>query len=66
MPKMKTRRAAAKRFKVRKSGKVKFKHAYLRHCLEAQPKSAKRKLRKNGTLTEADAKHVRLMLPYQG
>lgn len=64
MPKMKTRRAAAKRFKVNKNGKVRFKHAYLRHCLEAQPKGAKRKLRANGTMCEADAKHVRLMMPY--
>ncbi len=64
MPKMKTRRAAAKRFRINKRGKVKFKHAYLRHCLEAQPKSAKRKLRKTGIMAEADAKHVRAMLPY--
>ena len=64
MPKMKTRRAAAKRFKIRKSGKVKFKHAFLRHCLEQQPKKAKRGLRQSGTLDECDAKVVRRMLPY--
>lgn len=64
MPKMKTRRAAAKRFKVNRNGKVKFKRAYLRHCLEQQPKSAKRKLRRGGTLFEGDAEHVRRMMPY--
>jgi large subunit ribosomal protein L35 len=64
MPKMKTRRAAKKRFSINKKGKVKFKHAFLRHCLEQQPKSAKRKLRKSGTLSEGDARHVRAMMPY--
>jgi len=64
MPKMKTRRAAAKRFSVKKSGKVKFKHAFLRHCLEQKPKKAKRGLRQGGHLKEQDAKHVRLMMPY--
>lgn len=63
MPKMKTRRAAAKRFSINKRGTVKFKHANLRHCLEQKPKSAKRKLRKNGVMAECDARHVRAMLP---
>jgi large subunit ribosomal protein L35 len=64
MPKMKTRRAAAKRFSVNRNGKVRFKHAKLRHCLEHQPKKAKRKRRQAGTMCEADARHVRAMLPY--
>lgn len=64
MPKMKTRRAAAKRFSLNRNGKVKFKRAYLRHCLEHKPKKAKRKLRRKGTMCEADARHVRAMLPY--
>lgn len=66
MPKMKTRRAAAKRFSITKNGKVRFKHAYLRHCLEHQPKKAKRKLRQTGTMQEQDARHVRAMMPYGG
>jgi len=66
MPKMKTRRAAAKRFKVTKNGKVRFKHAFMRHCLEHKPKEAKRGLRQTGTMTEGDARHVRAMLPYGG
>jgi large subunit ribosomal protein L35 len=64
MPKMKTRRAAKKRFSINANGKVRFKHAYLRHCLEHQPKKAKRGLRQPGTMCEADAKHVRAMMPY--
>ncbi|MCB9665531.1 MAG: 50S ribosomal protein L35 [Alphaproteobacteria bacterium] len=65
MPKMKSRRGAAKRVKINKNGKVRFKRAYLRHCLANRPKSAKRKLRHAGTLGECDAKHARAMLPYQ-
>ncbi len=64
MPKMKTRRAAAKRFEVRKSGKVAFKHAHLRHCLEHKHKGLKKLLGKTGFLREQDARHVREMLPY--
>lgn len=64
MPKMKTRRAAAKRFSINRNGKVKFKHSHLRHCLEQKPKGAKRKLRKNGLMKECDARKVRAMLPY--
>lgn len=63
MPKMKTRRAAAKRFSVNSNGKVRFKRAYKRHCLEGQPKKAKRQLRRAGVMFEGDARHVREMLP---
>lgn len=64
MPKMKTRRAAAKRFSINRNGKVKFKHAHLRHNQSSKEKGVKRKLRFSGRLVEADAKHVRQMLPY--
>jgi large subunit ribosomal protein L35 len=62
--KMKTRRAAAKRFGINSNGKVRFKRAYKRHCLEGQPKKSKRQRRGNGTMFEGDARHVRAMLPY--
>jgi large subunit ribosomal protein L35 len=64
MPKMKTRRAAAKRFKVNANGKVRFKRAHKRHCLEHKSKDMKRTTRRAGVLQEQDAKHVRLMMPY--
>jgi large subunit ribosomal protein L35 len=64
MPKMKTRRAAAKRFQINKNGKVKFKHAHLRHNQSSKAKDVKRKLRFSGRLREQDAKHVREMMPY--
>jgi large subunit ribosomal protein L35 len=64
MPKMKTNRAAAKRFRFTKSGKVKAKRAYLRHILTTKSKTQKRRLRKSGTISAADLKQVRRLLPY--
>jgi large subunit ribosomal protein L35 len=65
MPKMKTHRGAAKRFKVTATGKVKFKRAHLRHCLEHKKKSTKNELQKGGIMVEADARKVRAMLRLQ-
>jgi large subunit ribosomal protein L35 len=66
MPKLKTRRAAAKRFRATGSGnKIVRRKAYKNHLL--QHKSAERKRRRlsNSTLVdEADFKEVVLMLPY--
>jgi large subunit ribosomal protein L35 len=64
MPKMKTKRAAAKRFRFTGTGKVKFKHAHLRHCLEQKQKTTKKKLMKPGIMADGDARKVRRMLPY--
>lgn len=62
MPKMKSHRGAAKRFKKTGSGKIKFKHAFLRHCLSQKQTTTKRNLRKAGYLKECDAKVVRKMI----
>ena len=65
MPKMKTHSSAKKRFKVTKTGKVKFKQAYARHMMMNKPKSMKRKAKGTDTLSEADARIVlRNFLPY--
>ena len=64
MPKMKTNRAAAKRFRVTKSGKVRAKRAYLRHILTTKRKKMKRRLRKPKLVSDADLKQVRRLLPY--
>ena len=64
MPKIKTSRTAAKRFSINKTGKVKFKHAYLRHLLSSKSPKQKRQLRDAGTLGKADAKRVQAMMPY--
>jgi large subunit ribosomal protein L35 len=64
MPKMKTNRAAAKRFKVTKRGKVKAKQAYLRHILTTKAKKKKRHLRKSKLIDDSNMKQVRRLLPY--
>ena len=57
MPKMKTKRAAAKRFKPRA-------HATKRHILSHRTTKNKRQLRGMVTVHESDIKSVKRMLPY--
>ncbi len=64
MPKMKTNRAAAKRFKVAKSGKVKHKKAFARHHAWAKNRKQKRQLRQKGVLTDVQAAKIRVLIPY--
>ena len=54
MPKMKTHRGAAKRFKVTGTGKLKRNHAYASHILESKSPKRKRNLRKSAIATSAD------------
>ena len=58
MPKMKTRRAAAKRFKRTASGKIKRNRAYKGHILTKKSPKRKRKLRKSTLVSKADYKRV--------
>lgn len=62
--KLKTRRAAAKRFKLTAGGKVMRGHAYARHILTSKPSKRKRKLGQSVTVATADVARVRAMLPY--
>ncbi len=62
MPKMKTHRGAAKRFKVTGSGKVKRNNAYKRHLLESKNAKRKRGLRKAGLVSPGDMGRVERML----
>jgi len=62
MPKMRTRRAAAKRFKVTGSGRIKVRKAYKSHILSKMNMKRKRGLRGMETVDEADAPRVRRML----
>ena len=64
MPKMKTKRGAAKRFKLTGSGKVRRRKAYLRHILMAKSRKQKRNLGKATIVSAADAKQIKRMLPY--
>lgn len=64
MPKMKTRRAAAKRYTVTGSGKVKYKKQGMRHILSKKTTKRKRHLRKAGILSAAEQKRAHQLLPY--
>lgn len=64
MPKLKTNKSAAKRFKITKSGKIKKRSANRGHILGKMSRKRKRHLRKDGYLAECDAKKIRRLLPY--
>ena len=64
MPKIKTSRSAAKRFKFTKTGKAKHKRAFLRHLLSSKSRGRKRQLRQAGTLNKVDSAKIRALMPY--
>lgn len=64
MPKMKTNRAAAKRFKLTASGKVRYGKSFGSHILTSKNAKRKRRLRQSAILAAVDTKAVRRMLPY--
>ncbi|OUT99870.1 MAG: 50S ribosomal protein L35 [Betaproteobacteria bacterium TMED41] len=62
MPKMKTKKAALKRFRVRGSGSIKRAHATKRHILTKRTTKNKRQLRGTLTVNPSDVGHIRSML----
>jgi len=64
MPKMKSNRAAKKRFSKTGSGKLKRRRAYCGHILTKKSTKRKRRLRKPQLLDSSSVKAVRRMLPY--
>ena len=64
MPKIKTNRAAAKRFKKTGTGKLKRMKAYKSHILTKKSKKRKRNLVKTAMVDSADAKNIKKMLNY--
>ena len=64
MPKIKTHRAAAKRFSVTGSGLFKRNKAYKSHILEKKTPKRKRNLRKSTIASSAELNRLRRMLPY--
>ena len=64
MPKMKTSRAAAKRFKVTGTRKLKRNKAYKRHILTKKTTKTKRNLRKATMTDETNVKNMKKILPY--
>lgn len=65
MPKMKTHRGAAKRFKRTASGKLSRHHAYASHLLTHKSPKRKRGLRKSTLVSSADMKRLDYLLPYE-
>ena len=63
MPKMKTHRGAAKRFKITGSGKFKRAQAFTSHILTKKSTKRKRQLRATLIVSKADHQSVRKMLP---
>jgi large subunit ribosomal protein L35 len=64
MPKLKTNRGAAKRFRVRAKGGFKRGQSHLNHILTKKSTKRKRHLRATAEVADADLKSVRRMLPY--
>ncbi len=64
MPKLKTHKGAAKRFRLTASGKVKRGHSHARHILTKKSAKRKRFLDIDGLVAKADVKLVKRMLPY--
>ena len=64
MPKIKTNRAAAKRFKATGTGKLKRNKAYRRHILTKKTTKNKRNLRKARMMDQTNIKNMKKILPY--
>ncbi|MGD8369907.1 MAG: 50S ribosomal protein L35 [Syntrophobacterales bacterium] len=64
MPKLKTNRGAAKRFKTTGSGKFRRSKAYKSHLLTRKTAKRKRNLRKSGLIDSTNVRGIRRLLPY--
>lgn len=64
MPKLKTHRGAAKRFRTTATGKIKRGHSHARHILTKKSSKRKRFLDVDVLVSESDQKRVEAMLPY--
>ncbi|TAK45505.1 MAG: 50S ribosomal protein L35 [Betaproteobacteria bacterium] len=64
MPKVKTKKSAAKRFKIRAGGSIKRSQAYLRHILTKKSTKRKRHLRGTTNVHDSNKRAIRAMLPY--
>ncbi|MDP6085617.1 MAG: 50S ribosomal protein L35 [Nitrospinota bacterium] len=62
MPKMKTNRGAAKRFRLTGKGKVRRNSAYKSHLLTHKTRKRKRSLRKSSLAAPGDAQRIRILL----
>lgn len=64
MPKIKTHRGAAKRFKVTASGKIKRRKGYKGHLLTGKSAKRTRDLRTATLVSDSDYRNIKTLLPY--
>jgi large subunit ribosomal protein L35 len=64
MPKLKTKKGAAKRYRITKKGKVLINKMGRRHILTKKTSKRKRQLRKHGQLKKSETKRIYKMMPY--
>ena len=64
MPKVKSKKSAAKRFKVRSSGSIKRSQAYMRHILTKKSTKRKRHLRGGTEVDQSNKRQILSCLPY--
>ena len=64
MPKLKTKKGLAKRFKITKSGKIRRAKACRGHLLGKKSRKRKRLLRKTGLVSVVDKKAIKRRMPY--
>ncbi len=62
MPKMKSKRAAAKRFKISASGRIKREQAYASHYFTSKASKRKRRLRKAGEVHSSDMRRIKRLI----
>jgi large subunit ribosomal protein L35 len=65
VPKIKTNRSAAKRFRVTGSGKIKRNKGFKRHILSSKGKKRKRHLRRATMVSAAESSNIRKLIPYK-
>ena len=64
MPKLKTHRGAAKRFKKTGSGKIKRDRSFASHLMSSKSSKRKRNLRKNLVVHKSDEKRINALIPF--
>ncbi|HAD04466.1 MAG: 50S ribosomal protein L35 [Desulfuromonadales bacterium GWD2_61_12] len=64
MPKIKTNRGAAKRFRMTGTGKIRRNKAFTSHILTSKTTKRKRDLRQASVVSKADEKNIRQLIPY--
>jgi len=64
MPKIKTNRGAAKRFRKTGTGKIRRNKAFTSHILTSKSTKRKRELRQSTVVAKADERNIRQLIPY--